>query len=75
MCHGAKGDGTGDLVERLGYEMPDFTDPKQQKSRADGELYYVLSHGHGKMRGQEGRLDDKARWDLVNYVRSFAPAE
>jgi mono/diheme cytochrome c family protein len=73
MCHGSAGDGRGELVERFGYEMPDFTDAEFQSQRTDGELFYVLTHGHGKMRGQGGRLDDKTRWNLVNYVRSFRP--
>lgn len=73
MCHGSDGDGRGELVERFGYETPDFTDAEFQSQRSDGELFYVLTHGHGKMRGQGGRLDDTTRWNLVNYVRTFRP--
>jgi mono/diheme cytochrome c family protein len=71
MCHGADGRGTGDLVERLQLKIPDFTDSKMQAKWTDGALFYVVTKGHGKMPGQEGRFDDKRNWDLVNCVRSF----
>jgi len=72
MCHGADGRGTGDLVERLQLKIPDFTDSEMQAMWTDGALFYVVTKGHGKMPGQEGRFDDKRNWDLVNCVRSFA---
>jgi mono/diheme cytochrome c family protein len=71
MCHGTSGDGRGDLVDRLGLEMPDFTDPAVQKRRTDGELYYVLTKGHGEMPGEGARLSTEWRWDLVNYIRTL----
>ena len=33
MCHGVAGDGTGELVQRFHYNMPDFTDAEFQKKR------------------------------------------
>jgi len=71
MCHGASGDGSGDLVARLKLEMPDFTDRSQRKARTDGELFYILTHGNGRMRGEGNRLSDDVKWDIVNYVRSL----
>lgn len=73
MCHGADGDGKGDLAERLNYSIADFSRPEVQKARTDGELFYILTHGHGKMSGEGDRLSEKVRWDLVNYIRSLAP--
>ena len=32
---------------------------------------FILSKGHGSMPGQDGRFDEKTRWDLVNYVRTL----
>jgi mono/diheme cytochrome c family protein len=71
MCHGASGDGSGALAARLKFKMPDFTEPNK---RADGELFYILTHGHGKMPGEGDRLSDETKWDLVNYIRSL-PAD
>jgi cytochrome c len=75
MCHGQSGDGKGDLASRLGYEMPDFTSAEVQKARTDGEWFYILSEGHGKMSGESERIRVNVRWDLVNYIRTLSPAE
>jgi mono/diheme cytochrome c family protein len=73
MCHGKTGDGQGDLAIRLGYDVPDFTTGEAQKNRTDGELYYILTNGHGKMSGEGDRLSENVRWDLVNYMRALGP--
>jgi len=73
MCHGATGDGKGDLAERIGYKMPDFADPNAQAARTDGEYFYIVTHGHAKMSGEGERLSEAIRWNLVNYIRSLAP--
>jgi mono/diheme cytochrome c family protein len=71
MCHGMKGDGKGDLVERLKLKMPDFTDAAKQQRRTDGELFYILTQGHGEMPG-ETRLEPREKWDMINYIRALA---
>ncbi len=72
MCHGETGDGKGDLAVELKLKTKDCTDPATLKERTDGELFYILTKGHGYMPGQEGRMKDDQKWNLVNYVRSFA---
>jgi mono/diheme cytochrome c family protein len=74
MCHGKAGDGQGDLVERLGLKMPDFTATEPLGARTDGEVFYILTYGHGKMPGQKDRFKDKIKWDLVNYLRTLPSA-
>ena len=71
MCHGAAGDGKGDLATKFKYNMPDFTSAELQDNWTDGGLFYVLTNGHGKMTGEGDRLVEDTRWDLVNYVRSL----
>ena len=71
MCHGTRGDGKGDLVGRLRLKIPDFTDPAVQKRRTDGELFYILTSGHGEMPGEGARFSVEWRWDLVNYIRTL----
>ena len=71
MCHGKDGRGSGDLVERLSLEMPDLTDASLHGVWTDGQLFYVLSQGHGRMPAQE-RFKEEFRWNLVNYVRTLA---
>lgn len=71
MCHGTSGDGKGVLAGRLGMAVPDFGDPAVQTARTDGEWFYILTHGHGRMPGDGERLPDSARWDLVNFTRTL----
>lgn len=71
MCHGAKGDGRGDIALQQKLRIPDFTDPKVQLQRTDGELFYILGHGHGDMPAEK-RLADQNRWEIILYIRSLA---
>lgn len=75
LCHGAKGDGKGDLAADLKLTMPDFTGAEWRKKRTDGELFYIISTGHGRMPGQGDRLREVQRWHLVNLLRTVAPAQ
>jgi hypothetical protein len=38
----------------------------------DGELFWIISNGKGKMPGGGDRSPEKQRWNLVNLIRSFA---
>jgi mono/diheme cytochrome c family protein len=71
MCHGKDGDGKGDLVEELKVTMPDFTKPDTLKDRTDGALFTILGEGNAPMPGQAGRMPDRQKWDLVNYLRTL----
>lgn len=72
MCHGTDGRGGGDLAVSLDMDMPDFTDPAVQKSRTDGELFYILVNGCRDMPGEgESRLTEAVRWNMILYVRSL----
>jgi len=75
MCHGAAGDGKGDLAVELKMKLRDYRDPAALKGITDGELHYVLVKGKGQMPGQEGRMKETQLWNLVNYVRSLARTE
>jgi mono/diheme cytochrome c family protein len=73
MCHGVDGKGKGDLAISLGMGVPDFTDAKRGSTRTDGDLFYVLTNGHGDMPGEgEDRLSEKVRWNMILFVRSLA---
>lgn len=72
MCHGAKGDGTGDIVESMKLKMNNWGDPAALAGKTDGELFYIISKGKGKMSGEGDRMNDVMRWNMVNYVRSLA---
>ena len=52
--------------------MPDFTAPDDTSTRTDGELFHILTNGHGRMQGEGDRLTDRTKWDLINYIRQLA---
>jgi len=72
MCHGKDGDGKGDLAEQMKLELKDWRNPSTISKYTDGELFYIITNGRGKMEGGEGdRTKEEVRWNLVNLVHSF----
>ena len=73
MCHGENGDGKGELAAQMKLELRDWREPTALTKYSDGELFYIITNGRGKMTGGEGdRTKEEVRWNLVNVVRSFA---
>jgi len=72
MCHGGSGDGKGDLAADMKLELRDWRDASSLEKMTDGELFWIISNGKGKMPGEGDRMPEKARWNYVNLVRSFA---
>jgi mono/diheme cytochrome c family protein len=73
ICHGASGNGKGDLVADLKLKMRDYTDPASLKDLTDGELFYIIRNGKGQMPPEEvARAKDEDVWNMVVLVRSLA---
>jgi mono/diheme cytochrome c family protein len=72
MCHGKDGDGKGDLAADMKLELHDWRDASSLEKMTDGELFWIISNGKGKMPGNGDRDTEKMRWNYVNLVRSFA---
>jgi mono/diheme cytochrome c family protein len=73
MCHGKNGDGKGDLAADMKLDLNDWRDAGSIAKMTDGELFYIVTNGRGKMTGGEGdRTTEQVRWNLVVLVRSFA---
>jgi mono/diheme cytochrome c family protein len=72
MCHGAKGDGKGDVVESMKLSMHDWHEPATLANMTDGEIFYIITKGKGKMMAEGERVPEKLRWNLVNLVRAMA---
>ena len=72
MCHGENGNGKGDLVADMHLTMKDLTDPDTLKNTSDGELFFLIKNGKGKMPGEGDRAKDDDIWNLVILVRSLA---
>jgi mono/diheme cytochrome c family protein len=75
MCHGEHGDGKGDLVESMKLKMSDWRNPGALEGKTDGEIFYIIGKGKGKMPGEADRVKEPVLWNLVNLVRSFAKKE
>jgi mono/diheme cytochrome c family protein len=75
MCHGKEGAGDGDLAVELKLKLKDLRDAAAMKEMTDEEMYKIISKGKKPMLGEEGRLNERETWDVVNYVRSLAKAK
>lgn len=72
MCHGTKGNGKGDIVESMKLTMHDWSDPATLEGKTDGEIFFIITKGKGKMMGEGDRVPETMRWNLVNLVRSYS---
>jgi mono/diheme cytochrome c family protein len=71
-CHGEKGDGRGEKAAELSVAPGDFTDAPGRARRTDGELFWQITRGRLPMPSFEDKLSDQERWQLVDYIRTFA---
>jgi len=72
MCHGANGDGKGDVAIDEKLKIGDFRAPATLQDKTDGELFYILKNGHDHMPAEPIRLKPDELWNLINYVRSLS---
>ena len=72
MCHGANGNGKGELVADMKLTLKDYTDSAALKDMSDGELFYIIKNGKGQMPGEGDREKTDDLWNMVILVRSFA---
>lgn len=72
ICHGTNGNGKGDLVADMGLKLRDFTSADSLKDLTDGQLFYIIKDGRGKMPSEGPRVKSDAEiWNLVILVRSL----
>jgi mono/diheme cytochrome c family protein len=72
-CHGENGDGKGQKAEQLSVAPANFTDMHAMSAVTDGELFWRITHGRRPMPSFKDKLTDEERWQLVVYIRTFAP--
>ena len=72
MCHGANGDGKGEMVSDLKLSLRNYTDPAALKDLTDGQLFYIIKNGAGQMPGEGERAKPEDLWNMVVLVRSFS---
>jgi mono/diheme cytochrome c family protein len=74
-CHGKEGRGDG-TDEQVDYSLQSILATPTQPSGlplTDGELYWKITHGVGKMPAFAGKLTDEERWLMVNHMRRLPP--
>lgn len=71
-CHGVNGDGQGPKAAELSVSPGDFTDAKKMDEERDGELFWRISKGRYPMPAFQDKISEQGRWQLVDYVRTFA---
>ena len=73
FCHGEFGMGDGENAKDF-YPRPPQT-PHTSHMMADDYLFWRISEGGEEFRTAmvafKGRLSEKQRWDVINYVRTF----
>jgi mono/diheme cytochrome c family protein len=74
ICHGANGDGKGEINADGKMKMRDLRDPASLKDFTDGGLYALIADGKGDIPSNRDRAKPDAVWNLVIYLRSMAKA-
>ncbi|HUK31246.1 MAG TPA: c-type cytochrome [Candidatus Acidoferrum sp.] len=72
-CHGDKGTGDGPEADMYTPAPANFTDAKMMNGMTDGEIFWKMTEGRKPMPSFKQDLTDEQRWELVNYLRTFAP--
>ena len=71
-CHGARGDGTGELGLQADPPARNFTCAETMKSVSDGQMFWVIKNGiEGTAMPAYPDLADWQIWVLIHYVRRF----
>ena len=68
VCHAMTGAGDGPATQYGVFPFPIATGPA--RSRTDGYIFGMIRNGRGNM-PPYNRIEEKDRWDVVNYVRAL----
>lgn len=71
VCHGEAGKGDGTVAEKMSVKPPSLLTDKI-KNHPDGRIFHIITAGQGVMGQYASQIHDvKARWAIVNYVRTL----
>ncbi len=68
-CHGEKGAGDGKVSMN-----ENINPPATAFKRADGQMFYSITYGKGVMGAHASQLNQKERWQVINYIKSMDEA-
>ncbi|MGC2620901.1 MAG: cytochrome c [Acidobacteriaceae bacterium] len=70
MCHGDNGNGKGEMAGDQKLAMSDFRVSLAKMS--DGEIFYIIQNGKGKMPSEGDRAKPDEIWNMVTYLRTMS---
>lgn len=71
VCHGPNGTGNGPVAPKMALKPPSLLTDKVRNFK-DGRIYHIITAGQGVMGAYSTQItDSKARWAIVNYVRTL----
>jgi mono/diheme cytochrome c family protein len=76
MCHGETGKGDGPAAPYAGMPLPsNLADAEWNHGSTDGEIFVVIRDGipGTAMKDFKADLTDTQMWQLVHYIKTFAP--
>jgi mono/diheme cytochrome c family protein len=71
-CHGPSGKGDGPGAAALEKKPADLGARIRATGEKDGELFWKISEGRAPMITWKASLSETQRWELVNYIKTFA---
>lgn len=71
-CHGARGDGTGELGLQANPPARNFTCAETMKNLSEGQMFWAIKNGvEGTAMPAYSELADWQIWVLIHYVQQF----
>jgi mono/diheme cytochrome c family protein len=71
-CHGENGKGDGPGGAALEKKPADLGACIKSNNETDGALFWKISEGRSPMVSWKASLSETQRWELVNYIKTFA---
>ena len=75
VCHGADGRGDGPAAAGLPQRPDDLSKIAPPPAFPDGVVAYRIINGVNMMPAFKSTLSENEIWDLLNFIRSLAPAK
>ncbi len=70
VCHGANGEGHGEVVRR-GFPAPPTYHSDRLRNAPIGHFYDVITNGYGVMYSYAARVEPNDRWAIAAYIRAL----
>jgi mono/diheme cytochrome c family protein len=70
VCHGATGEGQGEIVQR-GFPAPPTYHSERLRNAPIGHFYDVITNGYGVMYPYASRVEPSDRWAIAAYIRAL----